>query len=442
VRLPWHGRCKGDLTVADMVLCECAHAARSDYEKSSPSNGECKMVAKILVIHEDDYSEEFKAASKLASNEKFKNCWLTRNPTSEELLLREEYNAIWHCVPKAKNHSEKEKMQKLLLLSEEFHKNLPLSNESWCHGEIRFITNFQIVGINHHHFYDDGLSDDYIDITFYNSETEKFEKSSIKVNYTNFSKYQKDKFYTDSTTRIEYDADEEVANKYKACLFAEQMKRRADEIETNEYQSRLHYLNQDHTMYFTKEAKRGKNPFEKNLMGRSIYEGSSDYGSYNILKFTNSNIFVKDPSVTLLTPTSKLREYIPSIELLDNDIDPSFGFLGKNFVEYVFRSLFIKDGLDLRNYPYEVFDKSICAGLEYLITDQNLINFSSTEFYSFKIRKYSEFETHILSTWKELLDKALQIVDNSLQENLEEFNREKKEREELAATKQKKGKSK
>ena len=82
--------------------------------------------------------------------------------------------------------------------------------------------------------------------------------------------------------------------------------------------------------------------------------------------------------------------------------------------------------MDLRNYPIEVFDKAICEGLEHLSTNTMIVDFFRTQWLENSIRSYELFYKHVYNQYKDIFNDIIQIVDNALQENLEEFNNGKK----------------
>ena len=184
-------------------------------------------------------------------------------------------------------------------------------------------------------------------------------------------------------------------------------------------------------IFYSTRDRKGKNPIQKGLVGYCDRQATGDYGPFSILRFDSNE---KD---TVLVSDNMLQPYIPSVEFNNekDDVSDVFGFIGKNFAQLFCKTFFIKGDFDLRDYPYEIFDTAICAGLENLLLGDLSFDNLARDYYMFVNREYSEFVSEVYSKNKNLFDAALETAKQELHNLTQEAAVEKVEQAKETAKK-------
>ena len=413
------------------------------------------MVAKILNIRVDDLNPLYSEAQKRQQSEKYKNIYSilrksSKDRTPEEQELYDSYHNEARGITYYKHTDQeiKEQTQKILECYQNGGTVLP--STEWLKATITYpVGQSPIVHVETDSDYWDGLNNDYLKIVWFNVLSGRFETWSVSISESLKDKYVPGKYYNNGYIVAEADADEKLIADYQKFLHQKQLEKAAAENEEELERSKREYFNSPNPVRFaTKNSRSTKNPFKKDQMGYNSFSGSSEYGHFNAIIFNKSDLSGKRTSPEIIfTSSGDFKPYIPTVEVYkdpQNDLyttaNDEFGLMGKNFSQYVWENLFkANGGLDLRNYPFEVFDLAICETLEYLKTQSDSLITDATRIgYGSGIPvPYSEFKTKIVANYEQLFKTALQHFDNGLHEALEEYNRKEEERKQNAATKTK-----
>lgn len=388
------------------------------------------MVAKQFNIKRTDINPEYKLHQKFRDE----NYSLIRKSIYKEPLTDEEKE----IVKKADKfvsvfiHSDDEYNQIQNELISAFQSGKPIfSPVDWVSVEVIDLIGEgnEVITIEKTSSYWDGLNDEFINFSWLNKASGKIIEEARAIGYDSCY-YKLNEKYINHMYYITVDASEETKKIYEKHLQTKEIERNIRLRESEENRAKNEYYNLNLGLNVAVQSNRGKNPFEKGAVGNQVYTGDSQYGPYIILRFANAGSRDTKDGNSVLSPLSKWKPYVPSCEVTVEAgceyVTDTYGFLGKFFAQLVFNKLFAKDGLDLRNYPIEVFDKAICEGLEHLSTHATIIDFFRTQWLENSIRSFDLFYKHVYTQYKDIFNDIIQIVDNALQENLEEFNNGKK----------------
>lgn len=413
------------------------------------------MVAKILNIQVDDLNPLYSEARKRQQSEKYKDIYSiirknSKDRTPEEQDLYDSYHneAKGLTYYKHTDQEFKDQTQKIVECYQNGGTVLPSTD--WLKASITYpVGQSPIVHVETGSTYWDGLDNHYLKIVWFNVISGRFETWSVSISESLKDKYVPGKYYNNGYVVAEVDADEKLIADYQKFLHQKQLEKTAAENEEElERSKREYYLSNNPIRYTLINSKSLKNPFKKGQMGYNNFSGTSQFGHFDSIIFNKSDVQGRRTSPEIIfTSSGDFISYIPSVEVYKDPKDAlystatdEFGMIGKNFSQYIWENLFKENGgLDLRNYPYEVFDLAVCESLEYLKTQSDsLINDATRIGYSYGIPlPYNEFKKQIVSNYEQLFKTALQHFDERLHEALEEYNRKEEERKQNAATKTK-----
>jgi len=294
-------------------------------------------------------------------------------------------------------------------------------------GEFIVDSNNFILDIDIESYYHDGLSDHYLSITYFDDKTKDFQKIDVPISYSFYprSVFHKGKYFKNDQFQVEVDpTSEEILQKYNLFLQKKNILNNIKKAEIEESKIKEEYSNLSLGLKVSTSPNKGKNPFPKGLIGFQVYSGNGQYGAYSILRFADPDSVSRTDGKTIISPSNKWKVYIPSIELTNNEeISDHFGFVGKFLANHVYENLFSREvGLDLRNYPLEVFDTSICEGIEYISQYPEILKRFRDEWrLDYKIRNIRDVKNKfhaLIESFKSQFDETLEVVNEALQENL------------------------
>lgn len=413
------------------------------------------MVAKILSIRVDDLNPLYSEAQKRQQSEKYKDIYSiirknSKDRTPEEQDLYDSYHNEAKGITYYKHTDQEIKDQTQKIVECYQNGGTVLPSTDWLKASINYpVGQSPVVHVETDSTYWDGLNSHYLNIIWFNVISGCFETWSVSISGSLKDKYVPGKYYNNGYIVAEVDADEKLIADYQKFLHQKQLERAAAENEEELERSKREYFDSINPVRFaSRDSRSTKNPFKKGQMGYNSYSGSSQYGHFNSIIFNKSDFSDnRNSPEKIFTSSGDFISYIPSVEVYEdpqNDLystaTDEFGLMGKNFSQYIWENLFkANGGLDLRNYPFEVFDLAVCETLEYLKTQSDSLIADATRIgYSYGIPlPYNEFKTQIVAKYEQLFKAALQHFDNGLHEALEEYNRKEEERKQNAATKTK-----
>jgi hypothetical protein len=297
-------------------------------------------------------------------------------------------------------------------------------------GQFIIDPNNSIVDIEIESYYHDGLADHSLVITFFDEKTKDFQKTHVPISYSFYprSEFYKGKYFKKNDILVEVDdVSQELLDKYNFYVQKINIQKNDKKAEIEEARKKEEYYNLSLGLKVSTSPKKGKDPFPKGMVGFQVYYGNGQYGPYSILRFADSGSFSRTDGKTIISPANKWRDYIPSVELGNNEeISDHFGFIGKFLANHVYENLFSREvGLDLRNYPIEIFDPSICEGIEHISQYPEIIEKFRVEWFSLPktyhlnniITIKNKFKP-LFESFKAQFDETLEVVHEALQINL------------------------
>lgn len=383
------------------------------------------MVAKSLFVDRTDKNPAYKAHEELRKqlnySELVEKRVRRRNEMTEEELKNYE---ICSYPPKYYLHEKEEFEAIQTKYLEMFQAQEPIANRyDWILVTEKYIIhpNNPIVDVKMNSYYYDGLNNDSLTITYYLKDENKFANEYIQTNQIYSPPiFREGKSFKKDGLFIEVDADEATMEKYKKHLQQIEIEKNIKKAEWKESRRKSDYRNMNLGINYSVAAKRGKNPFPKGMVGFQVYSGDGQYGPFVILRFADAGSTSKADNKTIISPLDKWTVYTPSIEMINDEVSDQFGFLGKFLAKHVYENLFKPNGLDLRNYPIEVFDKSICEGLEFISQYPEIIERFKMEWYAAEtdnVNLKKEFKA-LVESFKPQFSETLQVIDEALEENL------------------------
>lgn len=391
------------------------------------------MVAKLLSVFRTDENPAYKAHEELRKKLNYRELVEKRvhrrnEMTEEELKNYETCSNSPVCYLHEKEEFEAIQTRYL----EMFQAQEPIVNKhDWISVTEKYIVNPSnpIVDVDMSSYYYDGLNNYSLVITYYIKEKEKFSAEYIQTNHLyNPPVFYKGKSFKKDGLFVEVDADESTMERYRKHLQQIEIENNIKKAEWKESKRRSDYRNMNLGINYSVAAKRGKNPFPKGMVGYQVYSGDGQYGPFVIMRFADAGSSARDDNKTLISPLDKWTVYIPSVEInTEEEVTDQFGFIGKFLAKFAYENLFKPNGLDLRNYPIEVFDKSICEGLEFLAQYSEIIDRFRIEWYSAEndnVNFKKEFKALTESFTQQFRD-TLQVIDQALEENLSQLNSKK-----------------